>query len=89
MRLSKLLQLPDFKKIPIVIIGRLKTEDSLYAILGRRGQKVLPVEGNTHLIEISEANSDPEISTAEELSIRRRLRLHMPPLASSGLKPKK
>jgi len=89
MRLSRLLQLPDFKKIPIVIIGRLKTDDSLYAILGRKGQKVLPMEGNTHLIEITSAHADPEISRAEELSIRRRLRLPVPPLASLSSKPHK
>ena len=85
MRLSELLQQEDFKKHEIAIIGRLKTEYGVYAVLGKRGQKIMPIVGNTHPIEISEDDPDPEISSAEELSIRRRLDLGTPPIMTSGL----
>jgi len=84
MRLSELLQLPDFKNIPIAIIGHFRTDDGIYAILGRQGQKILSVQGNTHLVKVSENDPDPEVSKAEELSIRRRFHLPLPPLASSS-----
>jgi len=83
MRLSQLLQQDDFQKQQIIIIGRLKTDYGLYAVLGRRGQTVMPIQGNTHPVQISEADPDPEISRAEELSIRRRLHVRIPPIATT------
>jgi hypothetical protein len=79
MRLSELLKLDDFKNAGIEIIGNLRTAEREYVVLGRSGQSVFPITRNTHLINIGSENQDPEISYEEELSIRRRLGIRIPP----------
>lgn len=86
MRLSEVLRQDDFQKLNIVIIGILKTDYGIYAVLGRAGQKLMAIEPGgypTHPVAITEADPDPEVSKAEELSIRRRLGVRLPPLAST------
>jgi len=84
MRLSELLKQEDFKNAGIEIISFYKTTRSEYAVLGRRGQPAFPGAGTTHLVEISEADRDPEIPRAVELSIKRRLGMKIPPFRTSA-----
>jgi hypothetical protein len=79
MRLSELLQTEDFKKAGIEQIGFIKTLQGEYAVLGRSGQPAFPVAGTTHLIDVVD-EKDPEVSYVEELTIRRRLGVKIPPI---------
>jgi hypothetical protein len=79
MRLSELLKLDDFKNAGIEIIGNLRTTEREYFVLGRSGQSAFPITRNTHLVDVTGENRDPEISYEEELSIRRRLGIRIPP----------
>jgi hypothetical protein len=73
MRLSEVLELPEFKTRAIIVIGTYKTSnDKEWAVLARRGEKVLPIPTVFHLVEDGPENRDPEISQSEVSSIRRR-----------------
>jgi hypothetical protein len=70
MVLSKVVELPEFKKQDIVVIGHYTT-DAVFAVLARRGEKVLPVPTLFYLVENGPAKPDPEIYEEEIASILR------------------
>jgi hypothetical protein len=85
MRLSELLKHPDFLDEKIEIVATYKTSECEYAVLGRQGQPLFPISpGTTHLIPLAPGDRDPDISSFEELSIRRRLGLRLPPIRFSS-----
>jgi hypothetical protein len=43
MRLSEVVELAEFKKRDIVVIGHYDTSATVFAVLARRGEKLLPV----------------------------------------------
>jgi len=62
MRLSEILELPPLKSRDVVVIGYYKSvEGREYAVLARRGQKVMPIPKTYHLVEVTADNPDPEI----------------------------
>lgn len=76
MRLSQVLDLPEFKTREIVIIGILKTSDGDFALLAHRGEKIFPIPKLFQLVELKADSNDPEsdprdpnIHTAEIRSI--------------------
>lgn len=70
MRLSELLELPEFKSRDIVLIGIWKTQsDREFAMLAHRGEKVFPVPKLYHLIEVIPGDRDPEVDSSEARSI--------------------
>ena len=72
MRLSLLLETPEFKKAEIVVIGSYKTARHEFAVLAKKGDPAFPIPRLFHLVEVSSKNPDPELSDAEIQSIRRR-----------------
>jgi hypothetical protein len=91
MRLSAVLRQPDFIDGNIEIVKKLKTADAEYVVLGRRGQTAWPspLEDNTHLIFVTDEDNDPDVSSYEELTIRRRLGLRVPPIRRSNVDEKR
>jgi len=65
MRLSEVVNLPEFEKRDIVVVGHYNTGEAVFAVLARRGEKVLPVPKLYHLIEDGPANPDPELDESE------------------------
>lgn len=72
MRLREVVELPELKKRDIVVIGHYKTDEGFFAVLARRGEKLLPFPKFFHLIEDGPKNPDPELNNAEVDSILRR-----------------
>jgi len=72
MRLSQLLETPEFKKAEIVVISSYKTARHEFTVLAKKGDPAFPVPKLFHLVEISSKNPDPELNDAEIQSIRRR-----------------
>ena len=72
MLLSKVLEHPELKKRDIVVIGHYTTDEAVFAVLARRGDKILPFPKFFHLVENGPANPDPEVSNSEQDSILRR-----------------
>jgi hypothetical protein len=72
MRLSEVLELPDLKKREIAIIGVWDTGQAQYAVLARRGERLMPFPKLYQLIEIENNNVDPDIKPPEVKSILRR-----------------
>lgn len=76
MRLSELLAHPDFKKARIVVLGKWKTTDGSFVVIGFSGKPITPITSLQHPIQmLSEDDVDPEIDNAEIQSIRRRFGL--------------
>jgi hypothetical protein len=71
MRLREVVELPEFKKRDIVVIGHYNTDEIVFAVLARRGEKVLPVPKLFYLIEDGPENPDPEIDKSVINSILR------------------
>jgi hypothetical protein len=71
MRLREVVELPEFKKRDIVVIGHYNTEGTIFAVLARRGEKLLPVPKLFNLIEDGPENPNPEIDESEINSILR------------------
>jgi len=70
MRLSELLNLPEFTSRNIVVIGTYKaTEGKEYAVLAHHGEKLFPIPKLFHLVEITSENRDPEMHPAERRTI--------------------
>jgi hypothetical protein len=70
MRLSEVLELPEFKSRDIVLIGIYKTTDEKeFAVLAHRGEKVFPIPKLRHLVEVTPEDRDPEIHSSEMRSI--------------------
>jgi hypothetical protein len=59
MQLSKVLDLPDFKKRDIVLIGTYRTEDGDFAVLAHSAEKVFPIPRLFHLVELKSDPKDP------------------------------
>jgi hypothetical protein len=76
-RLSELLQQPEFKNANITIIGTWKTMECSYAVIGYAGQAVMPINMLIqHPIPMKSADDgDPEIDPYEVESIRRRFKM--------------
>jgi len=72
MRLSEVLDDADLKKAGIVLIGTIKTGEHVYAVIARRGDKVMPIPKIFHLVEITPDNTDPDLDSAEIQTIHRR-----------------
>jgi hypothetical protein len=72
MLLSKVIEHPELKKRDIVIIGRYTTDEVVFAVLARRGEKVFPLPKFFHLVENGPENPDPELSNSEVDSTLRR-----------------
>jgi hypothetical protein len=60
MRLSQVLDLPEFKAREIVLIGILKTGDGDFALLAHRGERIFPIPRLFHLVELKADPNDPE-----------------------------
>jgi hypothetical protein len=60
MLLSEVLDLPEFKTREIVLIGRYTTGDGEFAVLAHRGEKIFPIPGLFHLVELKADPDDPE-----------------------------
>lgn len=71
MRLSEFLETPEIKKRNIVVIGHYDTGETIFAVLARRGEKLIPVPKLSRLIENGPSNPDPEIKPWEVDSILR------------------
>jgi hypothetical protein len=71
MRLREVVELPELKKRDIVVIGHYKTDEGVFAVLARRGEKLLPFPKLFHLIEDGPENPDPEVDVSEINSILR------------------
>ena len=71
MRLREVVELPELKKRDIVVIGHYKTDEGVFAVLARRGEKLLPFPKLFHLIEDGPENPDPEVDVLEMDSILR------------------
>jgi hypothetical protein len=71
MRLKKVVELAEFKKRDIVIVGYFKTDEGVFAVLARRGEKLLPVPKLHRLVENGPENPDPDLDSAEISSILR------------------
>jgi hypothetical protein len=70
MRLSEVLELPEFKTRNIVLIGIYKTQDEKeFAVVAHRSEKVFPIPKLLHLVEVTPEDRDPEIHPSEMRSI--------------------
>jgi hypothetical protein len=52
MRHREVVKLPELKKLDIVVIGHYKTDEEVFAVSARRGEKLLPFRllwANVHL----------------------------------------
>lgn len=72
MRLNEVLEHPDLKNADITVIGTYKTGEKEYSILGKRGEKVLPVPKIFHLVDDGPKNMNPELEIGEIRTIWRR-----------------
>ena len=71
MRLREVVDHPEFKKRDIALIGHYNSEEVVFAVLARRGEKLLPVPKLFYLIENGPNNPDPEVDVSEINSILR------------------
>jgi hypothetical protein len=72
MRLSAVLELPEFKKREITIIGSYNTGTGIVAVLARTGEKLFPYPKLCCLVEDGPDNPDPELDQPEINAILRR-----------------
>jgi hypothetical protein len=71
MRLSEVLELPEFKKRRIALIGHWNTGETVVSVLAHEGEKVFPFPKLRHFVEDGPNNPDPILSQAEIDSILR------------------
>ena len=71
MRLKQVVELPELKKRDIIVIGYYTTAEVVFAVLARRGEKVLPFPKLFHLVENGPKNPDPELHKSEVDTILR------------------
>jgi hypothetical protein len=74
MRLSEFVEHAELKKRGIGIIGYLKTVETEFAVLARKGERVFPLPKVFHLVEVATDNRDPDLLGAEQRSILSRFR---------------
>ncbi len=77
MLLKTFLQEPDVKRAGIRVIGRWKTEQGEYLVLGLTGTSSFPIPSLHHPIEVDPNDPDPnpDLPTEVITSIRRRFGL--------------
>jgi hypothetical protein len=71
MRLREVVELPEYRKHNIVVVGHYNTDGVIFAVLARRGEKLLPVPKLFYLIENGPENPDPNVDHSEIDSILR------------------
>jgi hypothetical protein len=59
MQLSAVLELPEFKKRDITLVGFYNTGEGIVAVLARRDERISPHPKLCHLVEDGPDNPDP------------------------------
>lgn len=72
MRLSEVLELPEFKKRDIICVGKCDTGEAVWIVLAHTGEKAFPFPKNRHLVENGSSNPDPNLEQSEIDTILRR-----------------